>query len=357
MNKKIEDLQKSLSLKITKLKYQKKCKKLNISLDMFNYLINIAGIEKEEVKDILKIISKSESPLEFKNNIINYCKNKKKVVYAQSFLLGTITGNYPFCDFVSIWLRDEFNFDNFVNLDPQVIDILKEKFYEYIINDNKLKNNFLINKDGVRDYTVDLNKEFCDKIFDEVISGNFDIKSDEFNNLKKCYDITINYILETIGIYGQETIKNNFDFIMYDINKNSTETLENRKKSYMIKSSLRNDQIEKIDNINILIKRLKSINKKDAFDLLERLKIAIQDPVKNISEIEDIYLEFEVLFRQEIVETLFKPTEEYTLVENFTDIRPQLIHFFLRDFVANFMDGKVENLKKEIIIASILIEN
>ena len=70
----------------------------------------------------------------------------------------------------------------------------------------------------------------------------------------------------------------------------------------------------------------------------------------NISKIEEIYSEYEILFREDIISHLFNPTKEVTIVDDFRDLKPQLLHIFIRNpekFRNNLEEKLIEDIKKE----------
>ena len=323
MNK-IDDIKENINKKLLIIKYQNKCKKLDISKDMLTFLVE--RINMKEVKEILNIIDKSKNKTDFKNNIVEYCKNTQYIFISYLFLFGNVTNNYRlFTNSITSDTDRKYNYDNFNNKDfTNSLQILRDNFYEYLLMDNKLKNSFLIDKDGSYNYTLDLDKELCLKIFDDTIQGNIT----DNNKLSLCYSIVMKYINNIVGIYGTEMIENNFDFIKYDLSNKKDLPLEERMNKYLERKNLTDSQKKKIDNINILKNKLKSINNTKSKELLDRLENI--DLEKNIEELEDIYFEYENLFREDIISHLYVPSGDYTLVEDYRDLRPQLIHMFIR---------------------------
>lgn len=323
MNK-IDDIKENINKRLLIIKYQNKCKKLDISKDMLTFLVE--RINMKEVKEILNIIDKSKNKKDFKNNIVEYCKNTKYIFISYLFLFGNVTNNYRlFTNSITSDTYRKYNYDNFNNKDfTNSLQILRDNFYEYLLMDNELKNSFLIDKDGSYNYTIDLDKELCLKIFDDAIQGNIT----DNNKLNSCYSIVMEYINNIVGIYGTEIIENNFDFIKYDLSNKEDLSLEERMNKYLERKNLTDSQKEKIDNINILKNKLKSINNTKSKELLDRLENI--DLEKNIEDLEDIYFEYENLFREDIISHLYVPSGDYTLVEDYRDLRPQLIHMFIR---------------------------
>lgn len=323
MNK-IDDIKENINKRLLIIKYQNKCKKLDISKDMLTFLVE--RINMKEVKEILNIIDESKNKTDFKNNIVEYCKNTQYIFISYLFLFGNVTNNYRlFTNSITSDTDRKYNYDNFNNKDfTNSLQILRDNFYDYLLMDNKLKNSFLIDKDGSYNYTLDLDKELCLKIFDDTIQGNIT----DNNKLSLCYSIVMKYINNIVGIYGTEMIENNFDFIKYDLSNKEDLSLEERMNKYLERKNLTDSQKKKIDNINILKNKLKSINNTKSKELLDRLENI--DLEKNIEELEDIYFEYENLFREDIISHLYVPSGDYTLVEDYRDLRPQLIHMFIR---------------------------
>ncbi|MGN1268090.1 MAG: hypothetical protein ACI4U0_01100 [Candidatus Aphodocola sp.] len=345
----LKDVLEKLKLLYLKLQYQSKCRKLNISHEILEVLID--RYDQEEVQNLLNLIKKNSTQEEFKENIINYCQNNQNAYIATYFLLGTIVGNYSFFSLSQIPCK-EFNFNNFKELDYQEsLKVLRENLVDYLLSDNQLKNQFLIDEKGNYNYTLDLDKEKCKQIFDDVVKG-IDSKEQGSINESTQYEIVRDYIVKMIGIYGNENIQNNFDFILYDLQNKKDSTLEERKKIYLEQKSLNKNQINKLNNLDKLVDKLKKINSSESKKLIEKIDSISDDKIKNISTIEDIYIEYEILFRNDIVSHLFRPTEKTTLIENFTDLKPQLLHIFLRkpekfrnDLENKILDGIISERK------------
>lgn len=307
----------------TLIKFKHKFNKLKISKGMQEYLIERLDIK--EVIDILEIIQKSKNEEQFKMYIIDYCKNNKHIYSTTYFLLGLITGNYSFFGMCKIDCTN-FDFDNFMqNNIKELLVTLKDNFYYYVLNDNALKNKFLIDEKGTYNYTLELNREKCNEIFDNVVNGK-DLNSS--GKYEVCYEVARDYIVKLIGIYGTENICENFDFILYDLNSDKKGTLAERKKEFLQFKKLTEEQKRKIENLDKLVTKLKTINSPLAHELIENIKSLESDKAQEISQIEDIYLQYEILLRKDIISHLFIPSKNYTLVEDFRELKPQLIHNF-----------------------------
>lgn len=324
--------------------YGRKFKKLNIDKTFSDMLIDRS--EDSNEKEIFNIIRKSKNQKEFSNNIKKYLKSKERSVYASVLLLGNLTGKYVFNGFYYDSIK-RLNIDAFSKENQDLLQDLKSHLPEYIMDNNIRKNTFAerikLEKSAVRrDLSKDINESELIKDFERILSGE---ETDD-NYLKP--QIIAEYLMKTIGIYSREDIKNNFEFVLYDINNSDTDTLENRRKKYFLHSSLSNNQLKKIDELGVLKQRLQEISGKEAKQLLLRLNVIENSLDENISELEDIYMDYEVLYRQELIDNLYVPEKEVTIIDNYEDLRPQLIHQFIRD-PEKFKSVEIEKIKEKII--------
>ncbi len=339
---KLNDILEEFKKYFLEIKYLSKCKKISISKDLLKVLIERNDLQ--ETKDIFKFIQKSSHQEEFNRYITEYCIKNKKSYIATYFLLGIIIGKYDFYDLSKVSI-DEFNFNHFNNKNYQdVLKILREHWIEYIYHDNKIKNQFLVNQAGEYDYNLELDVEKCLTLYDDVIKGNL------HEDTKMPYYLVRNYIVQAIGIYGSDVIKNNFEFILYDLQfKDKSNSLEERKEKYLAFSHLSNNEVEKLHNLGKLKEKLKKLNTNQSIELLKELE-KMDDKNFDISKIEEIYSEYEILFREDIISHLFNPTKEVTIVDNFRDLKPQLLHIFIRNpekFRNDLEEKLIEDIKKE----------
>ena len=324
--------------------YGRKFKKLNIDKTFSDLLIDRS--EDSNEKEIFNIIRKSKNQKEFSNNIKKYLKSKERSVYASVLLLGNLTGKYVFNGFYYDSIK-RLNIDAFSKENQDLLQDLKSHLPEYIMDNNIRKNTFAerikLEKSAVRrDLSKDINESELIKDFERILSGE---ETDD-NYLKP--QVIAEYLMKTIGIYSREDIKNNFEFVLYDINNSDIDTLENRRKKYFLHTSLSNNQLKKIDELGVLKQRLQEISGKEAKQLLLRLNVIENSLDENISELEDIYMDYEVLYRQELIDNLYVPEKEVTIIENYEDLRPQLIHQFIRD-PEKFKSMEIEKIKEKII--------
>ena len=324
--------------------YGRKFKKLNIDKTFSDLLIDRS--EDSNEKEIFNIIRKSKNQKEFSNNIKKYLKSKERSVYASVLLLGNLTGKYVFNGFYYDSIK-RLNIDAFSKENQDLLQDLKSHLPEYIMDNNIRKNTFAerikLEKSAVRrDLSKDINESELIKDFERILNGE---ETDD-NYLKP--KVIAEYLMKTIGIYSREDIKNNFEFVLYDINNSDIDTLENRRKKYFLHTSLSNNQLKKIDELGVLKQRLQEISGKEAKQLLLRLNVIENSLDENISELEDIYMDYEVLYRQELIDNLYVPEKEVTIIENYEDLRPQLIHQFIRD-PEKFKSMEIEKIKEKII--------
>ena len=336
-----KDLLKKIAYNII---YGRKFKKLNIDKTFSDVLIDRS--EDSNEKEIFNIIRKSKNQKEFSNNIKKYLKSKERSVYASVLLLGNLTGKYVFNGFYYDSIK-RLNIDAFSKENQDLLQDLKSHLPEYIMDNNIRKNTFAerikLEKSAVRrDLSKDINESELIKDFERILNGE---ETDD-NYLKP--KVIAEYLMKTIGIYSREDIKNNFEFVLYDINNSDIDTLENRRKKYFLHTSLSNNQLKKIDELGVLKQRLQEISGKEAKQLLLRLNVIENSLDENISELEDIYMDYEVLYRQELIDNLYVPEKEVTIIENYEDLRPQLIHQFIRD-PEKFKSMEIEKIKEKII--------
>lgn len=339
----VEDSKKLLKKIVYNIRYGRKFKKFNIDKSFSDTLIDRSKDSDE--REIFHLINKSKNQEEFANNIKKYLKSKERSVYASILLIGNVSGKYVFNDFYYESIKG-LNIDAFSKENQEILQDLKSHFAEYIMNNNKRKYTFAerikVGKSSMKDLSQDINEVELVEDFERVLNG------DETNDSYFKPKIIVEYLMKTIGKYSKDDIKNNFDFILYDINKFDTNSLDDRRKKYLLHSSLSNNQLKKIDEIGILKQRLQVISGEEAKQLLSRLNRIDNAFDENISELEDIYGDYEVLYRQDIINNLYIPKEDVTVIENYEDLRPQLIHQFIRN-PERFRDMEIKKNKEKII--------
>ena len=323
--------------------YGGKFKKLNVDKSLSDSLI--ARRKDSYAKDILKLINKSKNRDEFSSNIIDYLKLKGRNAYANSLLIGNVTEKYNFNSFCYDSVK-ELNLDAFSKDNEDLIQDLKSHFVEYIVKNNERKNTFAeriqVGKSLMRDLSQDLNKEEVIKDFDRVLNG------EDTNDEHTKPEVISNYLMKTIGVYTKEDIKENFDFVLYDIDKGDKNGIDERRRKYFLHSNLSNNQLRKIEEAKVLKLRLQKINGEVSEQLISRLNNIENNLDENITELEDIYSDYEVLSREDLIEHLFVPQNDVTIVENVSDLKPQLIHQFIRN-PEKFRNKEIEKIKEKII--------
>ena len=325
------------------IRYGRKFKKFNIDKSFSDTLISRNKDSTE--REILNLISKSKNQEDFSKNIKNYLKSKEKNVYASVLLIGNVTGKYVFNGFYYESVKG-LNIDAFSKENQELLQELKSHFAEYIIINNKRKNTFAerikVGKSSMKDLSQDINEAELETDFERVLNGKE--TNDDYFKPK----IISEYLMRSIGIYSKDDIKNNFDFILYDINNADKNSLDDRRKKYLLHNRLSNNQLRKIDELSILKQRLQGISGKESKQLLSRINAIENDLDENISELEDIYGDYELLFRQDLIDNLYVPTEDVTVIENYEGLRPQLIHQFIRN-PEKFRYIEIEKNKEKII--------
>ena len=339
----IDDSKDFLKKMAYNIMYGRKFKKLNIDKKLSDSLIYRR--KDSYAKDILNLINKSKNREEFSTNIIDYLKLKGRNAYANSLLIGNVTGKYNFNNFYYDSVK-ELNLDAFTKDNEDLIQDLKSHFVEYILSDNKYKNTFAeriqVGKSLMKDLSQDLNKEEVVKDFDRVLNGE--------NTNDDCTKpgVVEKYLMKTIGVYTKEDIKENFDFVLYDIDRGDKNGIDDRRRKYLLHSNLSNNQLRKIEEAKVLKLRLQKINGEVSEQLISRLNNIENNLYENITELEEIYSDYEVLSREDLIEHLFVPQNDITIVENVSDLKPQLIHQFIRN-PEKFRNLEIKKIKEKII--------
>ena len=260
-------------------------------------------------------------------------------------LIGNIIGKYNFYNFYLDSVKG-LNLDAFTKDNEDLIQDLKSHFVEYVVSNNKHKNTFAervqAGKSMMKDLSQDLNKEELIKDFDRVLNG------ENTNDNYTKPEVISNYLMKTIGVYTKEDIKENFDFVLYDIDRGDKNGIDERRRKYLLHSNLSNNQLRKIEEAKVLKLRLQKINGEVSEQLISRLNNIENNLDENITELEDIYSDYEVLSREDLIEHLYVPQNDVTIIENVSDLKPQLIHQFIRD-PKKFRKLEIEKIKEKII--------
>ena len=339
----IDDSKDFLKKMVYNIIYGRRFKKLNIDKNLSDSLIDRR--KDYYAKDILKLINKSKNKDEFSTNIIDYLKLKGRNPYANSLLIGNVTGKYYFNNFYYDSLEG-LNLDAFTKDNEDLIQDLKSHFVEYIVSDNKYKNTFAeriqVGESLIKDLSQDLNKEEVVKDFDRVLNG--ENTNDDYTKP----EVVAKYLMKTIGVYTKEDIKENFNFVLYDIDRGDKNDIDERRRKYFLHSNLSDNQLRKIDEAKVLKLRLQKINGEVSEQLISRLNNIENNLDENITELEEIYSDYEVLSREDLIEHLFVPEYDVTIVEKVSDLKPQLIHQFIRN-PEKFRKLEIEKIKERII--------
>lgn len=321
--------------KLLEIKYSSKIRKLNISKNLLKIVINGTNYNSKDHHDFLNLIINSSTKDQFKKNIIKYFETNDKNIYANSLLLGNITNYYNFNSFRFENLQDNYILENFNHdISDVAYNNLKNNVLNYIYSNNEFKNIFApkIENKEIRDLSKDFNEEEILLIFENIIKDK--VKFDQKDEEK--YKIIGDYILNIFLNYEINDIENNFDFIKSDIdniNYNNNLSLNERRNNYEKNKLLTNEERENIKNIDVLVDKLKKINHPESLELIERINIIKDNLEDNLMELNDIYLDFQILFRNEIVNCLYVSDEDKSqiIVTNFEDLKPQLLHMFIRN--------------------------
>ena len=330
-------------------KYKAKLEALGFTQELIETLMDRK--DDAEERKLLAIAEQSTSKDEFAQRITNRLKSQRTNIYTGSLLIGNLTGLYPFVDFFYQDISKVLSSDPqkptlFTPENKDLLQILREHFPEYIINNNERKNTFARTiKEGenvFRDLSTDTSAEELLEDFDKILSGQ-SVENDALKRRK-----IMDYILNVLGTYTREDITERFDFILYDIDAYDSENLDKRRQRYLEQAGLTDNQRDRIKDLRLLIKRLQSIGTESAGVLIERIQTIQNDLPGNIEELDDIYLDYEQLYREDMVNRLYVPQADFTIIEDFRDVKPQLVHQFIRS-MDQFRSTQIEDLKKKII--------
>ncbi len=332
-----------------KIKYENKLKSLGFDDELFQVLIERR--DDEEVQAIAELALNATNKETFRQALNDRIRNQRYNVYAGSLLIGNLTGNYHFMDFYTTDVQKNLtavaqNSSPFTSENADLLQVLREHFPEYVINNNARKNNFAkmvsFGKESVRDLSADVDEEQLLGEYDRVLSGR-----DKGDNVFKRKNV-MDYVLTVIGNYTREDIMERFDFVLYDMEHEKSGNLDERRSNYLQQVGLSPAQRDKIAGVGFLSQRLEHIGDEQARELLDRIKNIQGQYANQIDELEDIYLDYEIMFRQRMVDRLFVPDEDVTVIKDYKDVRPQLIHSFIRS-MEKFRGSLTEDLKKKII--------
>lgn len=336
----------ALKKKILYLKYRNKIKKLNISDMLIETIIERYNIN--DFSNVLDIIDKSNNINDFKLNITEMLKNSSSNSLHKNLLMGNLLNRFDFVGFSFEKISSQLNLSNFnydLNDNKEILNILRNNFYEYVISNNEMKNLFLMRDDGKYDYTIDLSNDVVLKYYDDFVLGNIY----NSNNVRLIYEVICNYIVNVVGFYDKDDILNNFDFIKYDMLYGDKNTLLlDRKIKYQKEKELSECQIFEINNINKLKTSLISINNEQSMLLLKSLENIENNVYDNVEKLDEIYAQYEILFREDIIEHLYIPSKKETIITDFRDLKPQLLHVFIRD-TEKFRNTLEDKILDEII--------
>jgi len=351
MNKTLIDKLKEIILNVKISTFYNKNKHKNITYNFSEYLFNHNLLNL--INDINKTKNKEQLDDLLKNNIEKYSKYNMVNI---SLLLGNTTNIYNFyLDSVSINTAKIF-LNNNIDLSnhKEIINKYKSIILDYINNNNDLKNSFKLDNNSLNI----INEDFINNLIDKMFIENSNLSFDEKNNVKILNKIFLN--LESI--YSKETLLTNYDFVKYEIENNyfkkyisllqdnqNIPSLNERIDNYNSYKDLSVSQIEKLNNINLLEKRINNISLKEKEELLTKLNKIKEESnlINKIDLLEEIYSDYERLYRIEIINSLYSPSSSIEIT-NYEQLKPALLHAFIRN-TNKLFNSYEEKIKNEII--------
>lgn len=337
--KKLKDKIKDKILKIKIELFYKKHKSKNMTKNYIEMLFN------HNLTDVIKDINRCKTQEDFfeiiEKNLDRYLDYPQFISIFEGFNFEIFNGEVNFCynkDLTKRYYENTMKSNDILKL----IEEYKTIIHEYIINNKKIANEIYRGEDSFyNDFRIEIDEEMLVNIFKQIFKDRKKVSNRELGNI-----ILIKRIIIQIQmLYSKEIIFNNKDFVKFEIengcfdeyiyllnHKNKIPTIEERFATFLENKNLTPDQQNKLKNLELLEKRinnLKSNDKKELEELLDKIKKET-NKIKKIKLIEECYMLYEIIYREEIVDSLFAPTQsielkDYDMLENI------LVHIFIRD--------------------------
>ena len=318
----------------------------------------------DRTKNIKKLIQSCKTPEELKAKTKKEFTNISDDLLLTNFIIGVQSNNYPI-RLTNIYnkelLRVYLEHDYTPKDTQQLIEEYKDIIFKYIISDNNIKNAIQRGTKDCNDLTKSITPELINSILPNITCDQSTLSPVDFENVEVINSILIK--LQTV--YPKNILFNNKEFVQFELLTGLTEeyfytiryprhgkpipTLEERMNYFESRSSLTPEQSIRLNNLELLEQRIKTIqhpNKQELLDLLKQIKEE-KDIKKKIELLEECYLLYEITYREEIVDSLFTPSSSMEI----TDIN-QLQNCLIHKFIArsgDLLSGYDNKLKQKII--------
>lgn len=318
----------------------------------------------DRAKNIKKMIQSCKTPEELKEKAKREFSTISNDLLLTNFIIGVQSNNYPI-RLTNIYskelLRVYLEHDYTPNDTEQLIEEYKDIIFRYITSDNHTKNSIQRGTKDYNDLTKSVTPELINSIFSNLTYDQSTLSTVDYENVEVINEILIK--LQTV--YPKNILFNNKEFVQFELLTGLTEeyfytirypkhgkpipSLEERINYYESRSSLTADQTIKLNNLELLEQRIKTIhhkNKQELLDLLTQIKEE-KNLNKKIELLEECFLLYEITYREEIVDSLFTPTSSIEITD-INQLQNCLIHKFISRS-GDLLSGYDKILKKKII--------
>lgn len=349
---KLENIKERIEEKIIRRLFKKQSEKNNFSLDL------IEKLYYQKKYNLLKIFYKANTNEKLREQIIEYIKENPYDDICYIIISGLITNQFN--DIFTYLEKEQMNLLIENNYNKEEIDQIMEKLepilYDYICNNNRVKNQILYNKEKNIDMTISYTKEMLRDTLNNMRKP-INCETMKMHEIKPIEELQ-KLITKIFSSYKKEDLLNDIGFIKFELENHTFDKImsnytkekidyNERKEIYNKNKELTIKQQEDIYNIKLLKERLLSLNNEQANNLLENLEKVEENPEENIDLLKEIYLDYEVLFRTNLTNRLYTPKEDI-VIDDYTKIKPMLLHKFLRSSDVLLKRG-LEKIESDII--------
>lgn len=229
----------------------------------------------------------------------------------------------------------------------------------YINQHNTLKHQLLPVEEINGNPIFNINHNFTEEEFKSLFDLLFE-KEDNYSNFSKKH--LSSFITMLLSVYDKDILLNNSDLFSFELEYGYYDkysemilagkeipSIQERMAIFNNEKNITSEQHYRLEQLDLLEKRISSLNAKSKELVLGKIKLIRQEPdrEKQAKLIDECFEYYEKNYRQEIVDSLYSP-QASTEITDFREIETVMIHAFLRkaDIKLNSYE---QSLKKEII--------
>lgn len=204
-----------------------------------------------------------------------------------------------------------------------------------------------------------INHNFTEEEFKSLFDLLFE-KEDNYSNFSKKHLSA--FITMLLSVYDKDILLNNGDLFSFELeygyydkysemilDGKEIPSIQERMATFNNEKNITSEQHYRLEHIDLLEKRISSLNAKSKELVLDKIKLIRQETnrEKQAKLIDECFEYYEKSYRQEIVDSLYSP-QASTEITDFREIETVMIHTFLRkaDIKLNSYE---QSLKEEII--------